>query len=89
MWSFAATANLLQGSTYCKFKNELLHNSVVTSYLSYWRLPISRSPLTSSIKKTFPTREHQLTPLKLKKQKQQQQQETVALQPHFLLPRWV
>ncbi len=59
VWSSAAVAHLLQGSTCCVFKNGILHTVVVTSvYLSYYCLSIisnqsAHSPLTSDINKAF------------------------------------
>ncbi len=59
MWSSAAVAHLLQGSTCCAFRDGILHTLVVTSdYLSYCCLSIisnqsAHSPLTSDINKTF------------------------------------
>ncbi len=57
MWSSAAEAHLLQGSTCCAFRDDILHTLVVTSgYLSYCCLSITsnqsaHSPLTSDINK--------------------------------------
>ncbi len=57
MWSSAAGAHLLQGSTCCVFRDGILHTLVVTSgYLSYCCLSIISnqsvySPLTSDISK--------------------------------------
>ncbi len=63
MWSSAAVAHLLQGSTCCALRDGILHILVVTSvYLSYCCLSIisnqsAHSPLTSDINKAFsPTR---------------------------------
>ncbi len=59
MWSSAAGAHLLQGSTCCVFRDGILHTLVVTSgYLSYCCLSIisnqsAHSPLTSDINKAF------------------------------------
>ncbi len=59
MWSSAAVAHLLQGSTCCAFRDGILHTLVVTSgYLSYCCLSIisnqsAHSPLTSDINKAF------------------------------------
>ncbi len=59
MWSSAAVAHLLQGSTCCAFRDGILHTSVVTSgYLSYCCLSIisnqfAHSPLTYDISKAF------------------------------------
>ncbi len=59
MWSSAAGAHLLQGSTCCVFRDGILHTLVVTSgYLSYCCLSIisnqsAHPPLTSDINKTF------------------------------------
>ncbi len=67
MWSSAAEARLLQGSTCCVFRDGLLHTLVVTSgYLSYCCLSIisnqpGHSPLTSGIDKVFSPRELPLT----------------------------
>ncbi len=57
--SSAAVAHLLQGSTYCAFRDGILHTLVVTSdYLSYCCLSIifnqsANSPPTSDINKSF------------------------------------
>ncbi len=54
VWSSAAVAHLLQGSTYCAFRDGILNTLVVTSgYLSYCCLSIIsnqsvHSPLTST-----------------------------------------
>ncbi len=54
MWSSAAVAHLLQGSTCCAFRDGILHTLVVTSdYLSYCCLSIisnqsAHSSLTST-----------------------------------------
>ncbi len=59
MWSSAAVAHLLQGSTCCAFRDGILHTLVITSgYLSYYCLSIisnqsAHSPLTSDINKAF------------------------------------
>ncbi len=59
MWSSAAVAHLLQGSTCCAFRDGILDTLVVTSgYLSYCYLSINsnqsaHSPLTSDINKAF------------------------------------
>ncbi len=59
MWSSAAVAHLLQGSTCCVFRGGILHSLVVKSgYLSYCCLSIisnqfAHSPLTSDINKAF------------------------------------
>ncbi len=59
VWSSAAGAHLLQGSTCCTFRDGILQTLVVTSgYLSYCCLSIIsnqsvHSPLTSDINKTF------------------------------------
>ncbi len=59
MWSSAAVAHLLQGSTCCAFRDGFLHTLVLTSgYLSYCYLSIisnqsAHSPLTSDIIKAF------------------------------------
>ncbi len=67
MWSSAAVAHLLQGSTCCVFRDGILHTLVVTSgYLSYCCLSIisnqsAHSPLTSDINKTFSSTQLLLT----------------------------
>jgi len=67
VWSSAAVAHLLQGSTCCKFRDARLHNLVVTSgEWSYCCLPISskqsdHSLLNSGINKAFSPRELLLT----------------------------
>ncbi len=67
MWSSAAVAHLLQGSTCCAFRDGILHNLVVTSdYLSYCCLSIisnhsAHSPLTSDINKAFSSTQLPLT----------------------------
>ncbi len=54
MWSSAAVAHLLQGSTYSLFRDGILHTLLLTSgYLSYCYLSIisnqsAHSPLTST-----------------------------------------
>ncbi len=59
VWSSAAGAHLLQGSTCCVFRDGILQTLVVTSgYLSYCCLSIisnqsAHSPLTSDINKAF------------------------------------
>ncbi len=59
MWSSAAVAHLLQGSTCCVFRDGILHILVVTNvYLSYCCLSIisnqsAHSPLASDINKAF------------------------------------
>ncbi len=59
VWSSAAEAHLLQGSTCCAFRDVIRHILVVTSgYLSYCCLSIisnqsAHSPLTSDINKAF------------------------------------
>ncbi len=59
VWSSAAVAHLLQGSTCCAFRDGILHTLVVTSgYLSYCCLSIisnqsAHSPLTSDSNKAF------------------------------------
>jgi len=64
VWSSAAVAHLLQGSTYCAFRDGILHTLVVTSgYLSYCCLSIisnqsAHSPLTSDINKAHTTAAH-------------------------------
>ncbi len=64
MWSSAAGAHLLQGSTCCAFRDGILHTLV--SYLSYCCLSIisyqsANSPLTSDIYKAFSSTELPLT----------------------------
>ncbi len=67
VWSSAAGAHLLQGSTCCVFRDGILHTLVVTSgYLSYCCLSIisnqsAHSPLTSDINKAFSSRQLLLT----------------------------
>ncbi len=67
MWSSAAAAHLLQGSTCCAFRDGILHTLVVTSgYLSYCCLSIisnqsAHSPLTSDINKAFSSTQLPLT----------------------------
>ncbi len=67
VWSSAAGAHLLQGSTCCVFRDGILHNLVVTSgYLSYCCLSIisnqsAHSPLTSDINKAFSSTQLPLT----------------------------
>ncbi len=67
VWSSAAVAHLLQGSTCCAFRDGILHTLVVTSgYLSYCCLSIisnqsAHSPLTSDINKAFLSTQLQLT----------------------------
>ncbi len=59
MWSSAAVAHLLQGSTCCAFRDGILHTLVISGgYLSYCCLSIisnqsAHSPLTSDINKAF------------------------------------
>ncbi len=55
MWSSAAVAHLLQGSTCCVFRDGILHMLVVTSYccLSIISNQSAHSPLTSDINKHF------------------------------------
>ncbi len=59
VWSSAAVAHLLQGSTCCVFRDGILHTLVVTSvYLSYCCLSIisnqsTHSPLTYDINMAF------------------------------------
>ncbi len=59
MWSSAAVDHLLQGSTFCAFRDGILHTLVVTSgYLSYCCISIishqsAHSPLTSDINQAF------------------------------------
>ncbi len=67
VWSSAAVAHLLQGSTCCAFRDGILHTLVVTSgYLSYCCLSIisnqsAHSPLTSDINKAFSSTQLPLT----------------------------
>ncbi len=67
MWSSAAGAHLLQGSTCCAFRDGVLHHLVVTrGYLSYCFLSIIsnqsvHSPLTSDINKAFSSTQLPLT----------------------------
>ncbi len=67
VWSSAAVAHLLQGSTCCAFRDGILHILVVTSgYLSYCCLSIisnqsAHSPLTSNINKAFSSTKLPLT----------------------------
>ncbi len=67
MWSSAAVAHLLQGSTSCAFREGIMHTLVVTSgYLSYCCLSIisnqsAHSPLTSDINKAFSSTKLPLT----------------------------
>ncbi len=67
VWSSAAVAHLLQGSTCCVFRDGILHILVVTSgYLSYCCLSIisnqsAHSPLTSDINKAFSSTQLPLT----------------------------
>ncbi len=67
MWSSAAVAHLLQGSTCCAFRDGILHNLVVRSgYLCYCCLSIifnqsAHSPLTSDINKAFSSTQLPLT----------------------------
>ncbi len=67
MWSSAAGAHLLQGSTCCAFRDGILHTLVVTSgYLSYCCLSIisnqsAHSPLASDINKAFSSTQLLLT----------------------------
>ncbi len=58
VWSSAAVAHLLQGSTCCAFRDGILHTFVMSGYLSYCCLSIisnqsAHSPLTSDINKAF------------------------------------
>ncbi len=59
MWSSAAVAHLLQGSTCCAFRDGILHTLVATSgYLSYCCLSFisnqsAHSHMTSDINKAF------------------------------------
>ncbi len=67
VWSSAAGAHLLQGSTCCVFRDGILHTLVVTSgYLSYCCLSIisnqsAHSPLPSDINKVFSSTQLPLT----------------------------
>ncbi len=67
MWSSAAGAHLLQGSTCCVFRDGILQILVVTSdYFSYCCLSIIsnqsvHSPLTSDINKAFSSTQLPLT----------------------------
>ncbi len=67
VWSSAAVAHLLQGSTCCAFRDGVLYNLVVTSgYLSYCCLSIIsnqsvHSPLTSDFNKIFSSTQLPLT----------------------------
>ncbi len=67
VWSSAAGAHLLQGSTCCVFRDGILHILVVTSgYLSHCCLSIIsnqsvHSPLTSDINKAFSSTQLPLT----------------------------
>ncbi len=67
VWSSAAEAHLLQGSTCCAFRKGILHTLVVTmGYLSYFCLSVisnqsAHSPLTSDINKAFPSTQLPLT----------------------------
>ncbi len=67
VWSSAAGAHLLQGSTCCVFRDGILHTLVVMSgYLSYCCLSIIsnqsvHSPLTSDINKSFSSTQLSLT----------------------------
>ncbi len=67
MWSSAAGAHLLQGSTCCVFRDGILHTLVVMrDYLSYCCLSIisnqsNHSPLTSDINKAFSSTQLLLT----------------------------
>ncbi len=67
MWSSAAVAHLLQGSTCCAFRDGILHALVIMSgYLSYSCLSIisnqsAHSPLTSDINKAFSSTQMPLT----------------------------
>ncbi len=67
MWSSAAVAHLLQGSTCCAFRDGILHTLVVMSgYLSYCCLSIIsnqslHSPLISDINKAFSSTQLPLT----------------------------
>ncbi len=65
MWSSAAVAHLLQGSTCCVFRDGVLHTLVVTSdYLSYLSIisnQSAHSPLTSDINKAFSSTQLLLT----------------------------
>ncbi len=67
LWSSAAVAHLLQGSTCCEFRDGILHTLVVTSgYLSYCCISIisnksAHSPLISDINRVFSSTQLQLT----------------------------
>ncbi len=67
MWSSAAGAHLLQGSTCCAFRDGILHILVVMSgYLSYCCLSVisnhsAHSSLTSDINKAFSSTQLPLT----------------------------
>ncbi len=67
VWSSAAVAHLLQGSTYCVFRDGILYTLVVTSgYLSYCCLSIisnqsAHSLLTTDINKAFSSTQLPLT----------------------------
>ncbi len=67
VWSSAAVSHLLQGSTCCVFRDDILYTLVVTSgYFSYCCLSIIsnqsvHSPLTSDINKAFSSTQLPLT----------------------------
>ncbi len=67
MWSSAAVAHLLQGSTCSAYRDGILPTLIVTSgYLSYCCLSIisnqsAHSPLTSDINKPFSSTQLPLT----------------------------
>ncbi len=67
MWSSAAGAHLLQGSTCCTFRDGILHTFVVTSgYLSYCCLSVisdqsAHSLLIFDINKVFSSTQLPLT----------------------------
>ncbi len=67
MWSSAAGAHMLQGSTCCVFRDGILHTLVLTSgYLSFCCLSIisnqsAHSHLTSDINKAFSSTQLPLT----------------------------
>ncbi len=67
VWSSAAVAHLLQGSTCCAFRDGIPHTLVVTSgYFSYRCLSIisnqsAHSPLSSDLNKAFSSKQLPLT----------------------------
>ncbi len=67
VWSSAAVAHLLQGSTCCVFRNGILYTLVeMSDYLSYCYLSIisnqsAHSPLTFDINKAFSSTQLPLT----------------------------